>query len=307
MEEELPSSSNTEKMERGSFSMSSPKDRDFEEFFDEAQPSARRQVPVSAVLKDIKAGLRTKGFLIKYGISLTEFEELIKRLVREGLLSKEEFKTWKSHRAEVPMISSNGSAPLEAVQEKPSGGKTVSPQDDPQEGELTRVGHTVTTYIINDPEKNESWALQLFAIRRDNIKGAKFKINLHGRRYAFVVEDMLYRGQIHMKQPVKPKKPRGPKTEVKDKRQEALEFIAKHGWAAYLEQRAYRANFGGDDLEEEGLTKARLVVLHCKNETYLAALHTPLPTVNLYVSSSLQNILNRLGKTVDTTELKMGT
>lgn len=284
--------------------MSSPNDRDrgFDDFYEEEETPAIKKIPVPEVLKDLKAGLRTRGFMIKYGLTLAEFEELIKRLVRQGLLTKEEFKAWKSHRPETAAAPIPAAKPAPA---KPTATKPASAQDESPDGEMTKVGHTVTTYVINEPEKNESWALQLFAINRDSIKGAKFKVNLHGRRYAFVVEDMLYRGQVRMRQPVKPKKQRDSKVEVKDKRELAMEYIAKHGWAAYLENRAYNANFEAEEHEDDSQTKARLVILHCKNDTYLAAVHTPLPAVNLYVSTSLKNILGRLGKSVDTSELDL--
>ena len=90
---------------------------------------------------------------------------------------------------------------------------------------------------------------------------------------------------------------------TKGKREEAIEFISEHGWAAYLESRAIEANLSGANTEET--PKARLVLLHCRNNTFLAALHTPAPAINLYVGSSLDNIKQRLAKSVDTRSLSL--
>ncbi|MBI5572880.1 MAG: hypothetical protein HY914_23250 [Desulfomonile tiedjei] len=263
--------------------MNPPNDFDsgFDEFTPQAEKSVSKRVTAEDVLADLRAGLRTKHFLEKYGLSLAEFEKLLRDLIVKGRFTKEEFRRWKEHRPASPPPA----APKRPVLEVESATRTGS--------------DNVTTWVINDPERNNSWALQLFSIKRESIRGARFKVNLHGRKYAFVVEQLLFRGQISMFGEDAPDE-----SKVKDRRDDAVKFIAQHGWAAYLERRAFTANF-----EREAAAgprkKARLVLLHCRNETFLAALHTPTPAISLYVGSSLQNVLNRLGKSVDTSELNL--
>lgn len=218
-------------------------------------------------------GLRTKAFLAKYLLTLDEFQQILKQLIRQGLLTKEEFRAWKAHR-------SKDSEPA---------------RNDLTEGQAVSTPSNVETYVIREPEKKNHWALALFSTGRENMKGAEFKVSLQGRKYAFVVEELLYRGTVTMRAG-RARKPKDEQT----RRQEAVEFISKHGWAAYLEKRAFQANFGSDD---DDAAKARLVLLHCRNETYLAALHTPAPAINLYVASSLDKIRRRLAKSVDTSTI----
>ncbi len=257
----------------------------FDSFTDEEEESPARKVRAEDLLVELRAGMRTKSFLSKYGLSLSEFEDMIRQLIRTGLLSKEEFKAWKNRR---PVSEAPPPAPP-----PPSRSRSV----DNARSTTEKVTGNVTTYVINDPERNNSWALQLFSIKRESIRGAKFKVNLHGRKYAFVVEHLLFRGQVSMLATEAPSK-----SGNLEKRENAIKFISQHGWAAYLENRAFSANFG-----ESGMAaghKARLVLLHCRNNTFLAALHTPAPAVNLYVGSTLDSIVSRLGKSVDTKELK---
>ena len=255
----------------------------FDSFADEKEASPSRKLRAEDLLVDLRAGMRTKGFLSKYGLSLSEFEDLIRQLIRTGMLSKEEFKAWKTRRP--------GAEP--APPPPPSRSMTAESARSTTE----KVTGNVITYVINDPERNNSWALQLFAIKRESIRGAKFKVNLHGKKYAFVVEHLLFRGQVNMLASELPRK-----SGNQDKREDAIKFITQHGWAAYLEDRAFSANFGASGLAAGN--KARLVLLHCRNNTFLAALHTPAPAVNLYVGSTLDSIVSRLAKSVDTSELK---
>lgn len=238
-----------------------------------------RPVKVEDILKDLHAGLRTKGFLVKYEITLAEFESILKGLLRKGLFTKEEYKQWKAKRPEAAPPKEKPPAENEAPP-KPSGPSHK----------------TVTTYVIKEPEKNHPWALQLFSTHRDRMAGAQFKVRLHGKKYAFVIEKMLFRGSVKMLVDQSAES-----QAAKDKRQQALEFIASHGWAAYLENRAISANL--QDEEPGGHQKARLVLLHCRNDTFLAALHTPAPAINLYVGASLDKIRRRLAKSIDTTSI----
>lgn len=240
--------------------------------------SPSKRLKVHEVLQDLKAGLRTKDFMAKYQISLQEFEEVLKNLIRKGLLSKDEFRAWKAHKPLAETTAkAHGAAPPSAGPLSPTGSQTIS------------------TFVINEPEKSNSWALQLFSTKRERMHGAQFKVVLHGKKYSFVVERLLYRG------PVKLLDSRAPKAGSKEKREQAMDFIARHGWAAYLENRAYAANFDADGMRNTG--RARLVLLHCRNETFVAALHTPDPAINLFVGSSLETIRERLSKSVDTSEL----
>jgi len=236
-----------------------------------------KPVRVEDILKDLRAGLRTKGFLVKYELTLGEFESILKGLIRKGLFTKDEYKIWKAKRPEP--------TPLK---EEPSEKKPAAAEPSHK---------TVTTYIIREPEKNHPWALQLFSTHRDRMAGAQFKVRLHGKKYAFVIEKMLFRGSVKMLADESAEN-----EAAKDKRQQALEFIARHGWAAYLENRAISANI--EDEEPPGHKKARLVLLHCRNDTFLAALHTPAPAINLYVGASLDKIRRRLAKSIDTTSIE---
>lgn len=241
--------------------------------------SPAKKISIEEVLADLRAGMRTRNFLSKYGISMAEFEGILKSLIRKGLFTKEEFKAWKAHRP-VPTTAASD----------------IPPQPQPAKRMPQKSHGTVETYVIKDPEKNNSWALQLFSTQRDRMPGAQFKVNLHGRKYAFVVERLLFRGAVKMLQSAS-----APRPGSKSKREEAMQYIAQHGWAAYLENRAYAANFDADGMRISG--KARLVLLHCRNETFLAALHTPAPAINLYVGGSLENIRRRLARSVDTSDL----
>jgi hypothetical protein len=239
-----------------------------------------KKISIDEVLQDLRAGMRTKGFLAKYGISMTEFEGILKSLIRKGLFTKEEFRAWKSR------------GPVQAVVPEPPASPSHVGARAPQKDHAN-----VETFVIRDPEKNNSWALQLFSTKRERMPGAQFKVNLHGKKYAFVVEKLLFRGAVKMLE----SEPAG-KPGSKGKREEAMDYITSHGWAAYLERRAYAANFDADKMRISG--KARLVLLHCRNDTYLAALHTPAPAINLYVGGSLENIRLRLAKSVDTKDLE---
>ncbi len=236
------------------------------------------KLTVEEVLKDLHGGMRTKGFLNKYGLTMMQFESLLKQLIRKGLFTREDFKLWKAHRL----------APAPPAE-------NLNAEEDLRD--VARLNN-VETFVITEPERNHSWALQLFSAERDRIKGAQFKVNLHGKKYSFVVEQLLFRGAVEMLPNVGVSK-----EESKQRRQEALDFISSHGWAAYLEQRAFAANF--DSESTQTVRKARLVLLHCKNQTFLAALHTPVPAINLYVGSSLETIRDRLSKSVNTSGLNI--
>jgi len=253
-----------------------------DEVASETKEGPVRKVRTDQILADLRAGLRTRGFLNKYGLTMGEFERLLKKMIQKGIFSREEYIAWKASRR------------LDA----PTADPFLADNDGPSSGAAGKQ-HGITTYVIKDPEKNDSWALKLFSTQRNQMQGAAFKVDLHGRRYSFVVEEMLFRGPVNMLPGVIAAKP-----VTKDKREEAIEFISEHGWAAYLESRAIEANLSGAATAEEP-PKARLVLLHCRNNTFLAALHTPAPAINLYVGSSLDNIKRRLAKSVDTSSLSL--
>jgi len=257
--------------------MTSSKDPITESRASKSEPArtSAKKIRIEDVLADLRAGMRTRGFLVKYEISLSEFEQLLRQLIRGGHFSKEEFRVWKARRA------SSGAEDQES---------TIQEDGIPRP-RISRVSN-IETYVIPEPEKNHSWALELFSTNKEKLPGAKFKVNLHGKKYAFVVEEMLFRGMVVMLAP-QLRRDEGDKS----KREQAIEFISKHGWAAYLENRAFLANFEEDELNIP--KKARLALLRCRNETFLAALHTPVPTINLYVSSSLEQVRNRLARSVD--------
>lgn len=239
------------------------------------------KVNLEEILEDLYAGLRTRDILEKRELSMKEFEVILKKIIRDGLFTVDQFRAWKARR--------------------PIPGAVARLKHQPQ-AQPQPEGETIETYVISRPEETNSWALKLFSTQRERMPGSAFKVNLHGRKYSFLVEELLFRGtvQMHGDNLISPPPE---KKGGEDKRVAAMNFIAKHGWAAYLEKRAFSANFGPD--AEEGSSKARLVVLHCRNNTYLAALHTPAPAVNLYVSNSLKKIRQRLSKTIDTRALKI--
>jgi hypothetical protein len=251
------------------------------------------RVTNESILNDLRAGLRTKGFLTKYGLTMKQFERLIIKLIRDGLWSKEEFKAWKAHKL--------GPAPEpEQNQDQGSFERTYEAED--LENELVdeldepparpKRFQAPETYIIEHPQVNDSLAMKLFSTKRSEMPGGRFKVHLHGKKLAFTVEKMLYRGPVDLLQGVVPKK-----KDLKKKREQALEYVSKHGWASYLESRAFTATFGADAPEVR--TSARLVLLQCKNKTFVAAIHTPAPAVNLYVDGRLDAIRTRLAKVVD--------
>lgn len=258
---------------------------DFDDFSLDPVDSGPKKVKVEEVLKDFHAGMRSKNFLVKYGLSMGQFEELLKNLIRQGLLTIDEFKAWKAHRPS----ASPGTSP------RADRGLGDAVPQDPQ-----RLKDNIKTFVLEEPERNHAWAMQLFSTGRERLKGAQFKVVLHGKKYSFVIEKVLFRGAVKMLAKLSSDKKR---EEQKTKRELALEFISRHGWAAYLENRAFEANFqDNDDADGEN---ARLVLIHCRNETYLAALHTPRPAINLYVGPSLDKIVARLSRSVDTSELQV--
>jgi hypothetical protein len=241
------------------------------------------KIKADELLKDFREGLRTKGFLAKYGLSIGQFEQLLKQLIRDGLFTREEYHAWKSHRE----------AGADPTLRSPGGLGDAVGED------VELATDDLETYVITHPEMNNSWALQLFSTISEDMEGAKFKAVLQGKKYSFVVKRILYRGSVTMLGEDSP-----PKAEPdrQSKREEAIEFIAKHGWSAYLENRAFQANFG----EHAALAhkKAKLALIRCRNDTYLAALHTPAPAINIYVGPSLENIRKRLSSCIDMARVK---
>jgi len=243
--------------------------------------SSAKRIKVDEVLRDLRAGMRTQEFLSKYAITKSQFEELLKRLIKQGIFTKDDFRAWKANRP------GPGQPPAQSFQEPDA--SAAAPDSAPD---------NVATWVLKEPEKNHAWALQLFSTRREEMRGAKFKVNLHGKKYSFVVEELLFRGQVDMLEDVA-----SFRGDAKTRREEALAFISLHGWAAYLEKRAIAANVAADP--QKSGQKARLVVLHCRNETFLAALHTPAPAVNLYVGNSLESIRRRLARSIDASILNL--
>jgi hypothetical protein len=250
-------------------------------------------IKVVDVLAELRQGFRTKYFLQKYSITLPEFEELLKHLIRKGLFTKEEFRTWKQSRANGNSAAKSHSNTAGTVDEHDGSKNQQNVKVADTDGNDQNEPETVHTFVINDPERHNSWALQLFSTPREKMRGAKFKINLQGKKYLFQVEDLVFRGNVSMH----PEDDDSPESS-KSKREEAMNFIAVHGWAAYLESRAIAANVLMKQ-KPQIVKKARLVVLHCRNNTYLAALHTPVPAINFYVGNSMENLKLRLAKSID--------
>ncbi|MBM4328130.1 MAG: hypothetical protein FJ118_13320 [Deltaproteobacteria bacterium] len=232
------------------------------------------------ILSDMRGGARTRHVLSRYGLSLHDFKELLKEMIREGSFTKDEYKAWKARRY--------GTAP--EAEKSLEGAATASP--------ASQGASPIQTYVLHEPERNHSWALELFSTRRETIPGANFKVNLYGKRYSFVVEKLLYRGPVTLLADGA-----AAQSYMQDRRQEAMDYIAKHGWSAYLEDRAFQANFGEDTDSDQ--SQAQLIVVRCRNDTFLAALHTPTPAINFYVSSSLKTILERLAKNIDMSALRI--
>lgn len=265
--------------------MTSPKGTfdDFDDFSLDPVEAGRKKVKVEDVLKDFHAGMRSRDFLLKYNLTMGQFEGLLKNLIRQGLLTIDEFKAWKAHRPSVPAGVSQVDRRVDGLSQGPQ-----------------RLRDNIKTFVLEEPEKNHLWAMQLFSTERDRLRGAQFKVVLHGKKYSFVIERVLFRGAVNMLARITGGKKR---EDQKSKREEALDFISRHGWAAYLESRAFEANFqdNGDAQAEKG----RLVLIHCRNETFLAALHTPRPAINLYVGPGLEKIVSRLSRTIDTSDLRV--
>ncbi len=261
--------------------------------------SGRQQVSDEAVLRDLRAGvLRTKGLVAKYGLTVKDFEQIIIRLIRSGQWTKEQFRDWKAHRTPPPESDLKSfEVTFEAKDLEAELGEDFSPrpEKDPPSTELPspKPISGPETYIIHEPEVNDSLAMKLFTTKREDIGGARFKVLLQGKKLAFTVDRMLFRGPVELLHGVVPKK-----TDIKKKREDALDYVSKHGWAAYLESRAFTATFGGSDAPEVR-TKARMVLVQARNNTYVAAIHTPVPSINVYVDSNLEAIRERLEKVVD--------
>ncbi|MEW6351472.1 MAG: hypothetical protein AB1646_20665 [Thermodesulfobacteriota bacterium] len=258
--------------------------------------SGRKQLSDEAVLRDLRGGtLRTKGIVAKYGMTVKDFEQIIIRLIRSGQWTKEEFRDWKAHRSVRPNADQKSfEVTFEARDvEAELGGSFDEPSPKAPAAAAPQPISNPETYIIHEREVNDSLAMKLFTTKREEIGGARFKVLLQGKKLAFTVDRMLFRGPVELLHGVIPKK-----TDIRKKREEALDYVAKHGWAAYLESRAFTATFGGSDAPEVR-TKARLVLVQARNNTYVAAIHTPLPSINVYVDSNLDAIRDRLAKVVD--------
>lgn len=265
--------------------MSPPMDQDesLPSFDQEVVSAQDARIRAEDVVNDFRAGMRTKTFLTKYNLSVEQFEQLLKRLIRERLITKDEVLAWKTRRA--AQRKQEADVPEDQWEERRGGSSHSS----------------VETCVIHEPERNGAWILELFSKDAEEIEGTRVKVALHGKKFAFFIEELLFRGQVKIL---------GAQSASKhvrlDKREEALEYIAQHGWAAYLETRAFMANFGQDDQEDDKPRQARLMLLQCKNGAYLAALHTPAPAVNIYVSSSLENIKQRISAHVDMAGVRVG-
>ncbi len=244
--------------------------------------SASKKIRLDEIARELREGKRTKHFLGKYGLTLPVFEELLKRVIREGYFSRDEFSAWKARK---PMPQSSGgkrndsaSAPVLTLRSKP---------DD------------VDTHVISESDEDSATVMKLFSVKREKLKGLRFKVSLGGRKYGFTVEDVVHRSPVDMLQAVPVARGKVP---MKKRQEEAVEYIAKHGWAAYLENRAFLANFE-DDASAATSRKAKLVVVFCTSESFVAALHTPTPAINFYVAGSLADIKNRLSKIINTAPL----
>lgn len=265
--------------------MSPPLDQDesLPSFDQEAESPQTARIRAEEVVKDFRAGMRTKTFLGKYNLSVEQFEHLLKRLIRERLITKDEVLAWKTRRAAQRKQEVDG---LEDQWVERGGEGSPG---------------SVETCVIHEPERNGAWILDLFSKNAEEIAGTRVKVALHGKKFAFFIEGLLFRGQVKIL---------GAETGAKplrlDRREEALEYIAQHGWAAYLETRAFLANFGEEERQDDKPRHARLILLQCKNGAYLAALHTPAPAVNIYVSSSLVSIKQRISAHVDMTGVRVG-
>ncbi len=262
--------------------------------------SGRHHVTDDDVLGELRRGvLRTKGMVSKYGITVKDFEQIIIRLIRTGKWTKQEFQDWKAHRPSKPGPDQKSFEVTfearELEEELNQEFSSSSPGPRAAEGPpAPKLISSPETYIIQEREVDDSLAMKLFTTKREQMNGERFKILLQGKKLAFTVDRMLFRGPVELLHGVVPKK-----TDMKKKREEALEFVSKHGWAAYLESRAFTATFGGMDAPEVR-TKARLVLVQARNSTYVAAIHTPVPSVNVYVDVTLDAIRTRLAKVVDT-------
>ncbi len=288
-----------------------------------------KKVNAQDILADINKGLRTRHFLQKYGMDKEEFQQILKRMIRDGILTKDQFRQWKAHRppstgpssgvVESKPVKPTASAfedtvDMDQIRKQALGDLATLDDDDPimveepkkekeQVEEPPRnqksVPGTVETYVITEPEKNGAWALDLFAAKRDEMEGLRFKARILGKKYAFTIEKMLYRGPVNIFENETTEKPK-----YKDKREEALHFISSHGWAAYLESRAIEANIG-EETSSQPVQSGRLMVLKCKHQTFVAAVHSPAPSVSFYVASDLATIKERLGKSVDMTSIRL--
>jgi hypothetical protein len=278
------------------------------------------------ILADINKGLRTRHFLQKYGIDKEEFQHILKRMIRDGILTKEQFKQWKAHRPVEPepqkaqaseskgtVSTFEDTVDMDQLRKQALGDLSLLDDEDPVHQEAAQKEETapetkpqkgvpgsVETYVITEPEKNGAWVLDLFATKRDEMEGLRFKARIMGKKYGFTVEKMLFRGPVN----IFDNAGNAGKPKPRDKREEALNFISSHGWAAYLESRAIEANI--EEQNQRQFLAGRLMVLKCMRQTYVAALHSPAPSVSFYVASDLESIKRRLEKNVDMTNVRLG-
>ncbi|MFH0824479.1 MAG: hypothetical protein V2B18_17125 [Pseudomonadota bacterium] len=246
------------------------------------------RIRIEDIVKDLRSGLRTKELLTKYGLGLEQFEQLLVRMIRDGAFSKEEYRRWKARKTSVAPADESGKDTVDVSD-------TVDDLDFSAGAPPSSSTTHIDTYVIDQPEKDHPWVLRLFSTKRENIKGAQLKIVLRGQKYSFTAEELIFRGPVEMVDLSG--------GERKNRREEALKYISKHGWAAYLEERAFNANFGRETKSQT--KKARLVVLACKNNTYLAALHTPTPAVSFYVATTREKIRERLSAAIDISKLEI--
>jgi hypothetical protein len=230
---------------------------------------------IDDILEDMSAGKRTKAILADYNLSVKQLAVMLQQAISDGLLTKSELKQWRENR----------SVALSTIRVVESLAGDLDPGTEAVELEQA-------TFVVAENDNNWEQALRLFNSEKSSLVGAHFTLTTNLRYHSFVVDKVLFRSKV----PMVKKRQRPPSKKAED----AMEFIATHGWEAYLEDRAFAANFERFEPSEK---KATLAVVRCKDGMFLAAVYTGGRDVNFYAEATQSKLKNRLSSIIDTSKL----
>lgn len=242
----------------------------------------RRRPEVSSkvleIVEDIRSGKRTREILSSRNLKMDEAARLLRTAVSQGLISTDELKAWKERN-----VSTVATVRLAAT--------VAAELDEP----VQRFGGGMETFIIPHHAIRRTGAVKLFRGKAEEIKGTELKVGTGGSLTTFVVNGVLFRGIVPILDHTEENS-----ESFDSKCNDAADYIAEHGWSAYLEARVFAANF---DTGRKPPQKGRLALVHGKEENCLAALMTAEGNIKVIVGPSPTNVVDRLSVSIDKEKL----